>query len=225
MTLQPAVKALRARLVELLRCDPNAFPIALAVEDGSVVMEGSVKSVSMKKRALLAAMETAGFEGVVDRLRVAPSAAMTDAEIGAHLDAAFAGEGALQGVPVTAEIKDGVVDLEGKLTSLTHKRLAGVLAWWVPGVQDVINSIEVDPPEEDTVDELRDAVVIALEKDMLVDARSLTVSAEGFTVTLEGVLASEAARDAAEADAWFTWGVNDVINRITIDETKAREGR
>lgn len=216
---------MRARLVELLRLDPNALPIALTVEDGSVVMEGSVDSVSMKKRALLAAMETSGFEGVVDRLRVTPSVAMTDAEIRAHLDAAFAGEGALQGVQITAEIRDGVVDLEGNTTSLTHKRLAGVLAWWVPGVRDVINSIEVDPPEEDTCDELRDAVVIVLEKDALVDAKSLTVSADGFTVTLEGVLASGAARDAAENDAWFTWGVNSVVNRITIDETKAREGR
>jgi hypothetical protein len=26
--------------------------------------------------------------------------------------------------------------------------LAGVLAWWVPGVRDVVDGIELDPPEK-----------------------------------------------------------------------------
>lgn len=225
MTLQPALKALQASLTEKLNLDPNDFPIAISMEDGSIVMEGTIKSVSLKKRALLIAMSIPGVEGVVDRLKVRPSTAMSDDEIRDHLKAAFEFEPAFQGLDITAEIKDAVVDLEGEVWSLSHKRLAGVIAWWVPGVQDVINSIEVNPPENDSDDELRDAVMIALEKDQLVDSHGINVSADGFVITLEGIVASQAALEAAEDDAWFTWGVNMVVNKIKVDETKARENR
>src|SRR5207248_8889260 len=43
---------------------------------------------------------------------------------------------------------EGVVLLEGRAPSLSHKRLAGVLAWWVPGTRDVLNHLEIVPPEE-----------------------------------------------------------------------------
>lgn len=223
MTSQPAAKALRASLTEKLNLDPNDFPVAISMEDGSIVMEGTLGSVSLKKRALLIAMSIPGVEGVVDRLKVRPSTAMSDDEIRDHLSTAFAFEPAFQGLDITAEIRDGVVDLEGEVWSLSHKRLAGVIAWWVPGVQDVINSIEVNPPEKDSDDELRDAVMIILEKDQLVDSHSIRVSADGFVITLEGIVASTASLEAAEDDAWFTWGVNTVINKITVDESKARE--
>lgn len=216
MTSQPAIKALKAALIEKLRVDPNDFPIAISMEDGSVVMEGKLKSVSQKKRALLAAMSVHGVEGVVDRLKVAPSTIMSDSQIRDHLKAAFEEEDTLRGINLSAEIKDAVVDLEGEVCSLTHKRLAGVLAWWIPGVQDVINSIEVNPPEEDTDDELRDALSLVLEKDTLVEASGIKVLASGYVVTLEGTAPSEASREAAEDDAWFTWGVNLVVNRITV---------
>jgi osmotically-inducible protein OsmY len=47
------------------------------------------------------------------------------------------------GGSIVVEVKDGVVTLNGEVPSLTHKRLAGVLAWWVPGVKSVVNRVEV----------------------------------------------------------------------------------
>ena len=38
-------------------------------------------------------------------------------------------------------VEDGIVTLDGEVPSLTHKRLAGVFAWWVPGSRDVINGM------------------------------------------------------------------------------------
>ena len=218
MTSQPAVKALRAMLTEELKFDPNDFPIALRMEDGTIVMEGMVSNVGLKKRALLLAMGLQEVQGVVDRLRVRPSVSMSDDEIRDHMRGALTQESALNGLDINIEVRDGVVDLEGQVWSLSHKRLAGVLAWWIPGVLDVINSIEVNPPEEDSDGELSDAVRLALEKDRLVDAQSLKVSTNGYVVTLEGVTGCAAEREAAEDDAWFTWGVNDVVNNIVIDE-------
>lgn len=223
MTQQSAVRALRARLIDELRCDPNDFPVEISMENGSVVMEGMVEKVAHKKKALLVAMGLDGVDGVVDRLRVRPTTRMSDDQIRDHMTGAIASESALSGLRITAEVSGGVVDLEGEVWSLSHKRLAGVLAWWIPGTLDVINSIEVVPPESDSDDEVRDAVRLALEKDMLVDAQSLTIASADYIVTLGGVAGSPAEREAAEEDAWFTWGVNGVVNNIVVDETSVHK--
>ncbi|MBE7415728.1 MAG: BON domain-containing protein [Deltaproteobacteria bacterium] len=82
---------------------------------------------------------------------------------------------------------------------------------------DVINSIEVVPAEAGSDEEVSDAIRLILEKDRLVDASSLRVFTRDWVVTLEGVLASAESREAAEDDAWFTWGVNGVVNNVIID--------
>ena len=48
---------------------------------------------------------------------------------------------------IVIEVKKGIVTLNGEVPSLTHKRLAGVLAWWVPGTRDVVNGLEEVPAE------------------------------------------------------------------------------
>jgi len=64
-------------------------------------------------------------------------------------------------------VEDGVVTLDGRVSSLSHKSLAGALAWWVPGSRDVINGIEVAPPQEISDSEITEAVRLVLEKDPL----------------------------------------------------------
>ncbi|NIO09735.1 MAG: BON domain-containing protein, partial [Deltaproteobacteria bacterium] len=41
--------------------------------------------------------------------------------------------GADQAGEIEIEVENGVVVLNGHVPSMSHKRLAGVLAWWVPG--------------------------------------------------------------------------------------------
>jgi len=56
-----------------------------------------------------------------------------------------------------AKVAGGALATGGSLSlqsmpGLTSKRLAGVMTWWVPGVRDVVNGIEVVPPEDDNPD-------------------------------------------------------------------------
>jgi osmotically-inducible protein OsmY len=111
---------------------------------------------------------------------------------------------------------EGVVLLEGQAPSLSHKRLAGALAWWVPGSRDVLNCLEVVPPEEDNDGEITDAVKIILDKDPFVDDVQILVSTRNRVVTLEGVMRSEGEKDMAEFDAWFAFGVDKVINNLQV---------
>jgi osmotically-inducible protein OsmY len=91
-----------------------------------------------------------------------------------------------------------------------------VLAWWVPGGRDVVNGLEVSPPEEDTDDEVTDAVRLVLEKDPFINADQIRVSTRNFVVTLDGVVRSPGQKQMAEHDAWYVFGVDNVINRLQV---------
>lgn len=134
------------------------------------------------------------------------------------------GEGieAVRGVPdnprgrLLIEVNDGIVTLNGEVPGLASKRLAGLLAWWVPGSRDVVNGLAVEPPEEDAPIRIEESVRIALEKDRFVDASQIRVGVRHTTVRLTGLVATEPERDMAENDAWYVFGVDKVVNEIEI---------
>lgn len=216
------VNAIRAFITDRVGIEMHEHPIHVKDGNGIISIEGMVGDISQKKRTILYAMRLEGVGGVVDRLRVKPVKRMGDDEIRAHMYDAIMEEPTLAQSDIKIEVDSGVMDIEGTVISLSHKRLAGVFGWWIPGTIDVINSLEVAPPEEDTDDEVTDALRIILEKDRLVDASSLSISCKDWVVILDGILGSEAEREAAEDDAWYTWGVNEVINKIRV-ATSARQ--
>lgn len=213
--------------------------LSLAVDDnGALMIEGEVESVAEKRIALERAAAVEGLAGIVDRVRVQPAERMEDKNIRQHLlhalyqDTAFANidlKERLDGDVVSfrktpeseageiaVETKEGVVILNGSVPSLEHKRLAGVLAWWIPGSRDVVNGLAVEPPEDDSPDHIEEAVRIALEKDPFVNAAQIRVGARGRVVRLTGTAPTETQRHMAECDAWYVFGVDDVIDEIEV---------
>ncbi|MGB8275305.1 MAG: BON domain-containing protein [Alphaproteobacteria bacterium] len=217
---------------------PATTPVVLGYEDGTLTLEGEVPNVAVKKLLLERAAAHPAVTGIIDRLRVVPGERMGDKQVRDHVsdalgqEPAFAeltleervkGEIVILGKPPTnargricVSVQDGVVTLEGDAPSLAHKRLAGVLAWWVPGSRDVINGLGITPPEEDSDDEIADAVRMVLEKDPFVDASKIRVGARRSRVRLEGLVPTRSERDMAEFDAWYVFGVDDVENRIEV---------
>ncbi|MEK6539234.1 MAG: BON domain-containing protein, partial [Deltaproteobacteria bacterium] len=184
MNATEIVKTIKAALEKELHIDLIKNPIHLKMEGDAILMEGVVDMIALKKRALLIAMGIPGTSGVVDRLRVKPAKEMGDKEIKNHILDAFTEEPTLNDLNIEVQVRGGIVDIEGSVPSLSHKRLAGVLAWWVPGSQDVINSLEVKPPEEDSDEEITEAVVLAFEKDKLVNHSNIKVATKNCVVTL-----------------------------------------
>jgi len=230
-------EAVRVALGSDPRVDLARHPLALGFADGVLTIEGEVESLAAKKLALERAAAVAGVRNIVDRLRVRAARPMADAEIGDHLGAALLDEPAFLECAVLlrragrrrplrepggaagrveVEVRGGVVTLSGEVPSLAHKRLAGVLAWWVPGSRDVVNGLEVVPAEEDGADEIADAVRIALEKDPLLDEAGIRVAVRGTVVELDGSVPSAVQREAAESDAWFVFAVDGVVNRLEV---------
>jgi osmotically-inducible protein OsmY len=221
------------------RIDLHHYPIEIDFAEGTLTLEGVVESVAAKKLALELAVAVPGVTGIIDRLKVAPSAPMTDAEVRDHLRDSLLEEPAFKNCSTSAQVKgrveiitdppgklgeicliveDGSVLLEGHVPSLSHKRLAGVLAWWVPGSTNVLNCLEVSPPEEDSDDELCDAVRLVLEKDPFVNADQIRVGARTGVLTLDGLVPNEKEKQMAEFDAWCVFGVDKVLNRIEVQE-------
>jgi osmotically-inducible protein OsmY len=244
MPLRQDAKALELREKALSairsesRIGPHFKPTALKIEaDGTATIQAEVDNIAIKRLALERLAATKGIGAIVDRLRVKPARAMSDAGILDHLRKAYFAEPAfaalkikerkagkllwVQDAPdprgeIVIEVKKGVVILNGRVPGLASKRLAGVLAWWVAGSRDVVNGIAVEPPEEDAPIRIEEAVRIALDKDPFVDASQVRVGVRNRTVRLTGAVRSRKARDAAEWDAWYVFGVDDVINELEV---------
>lgn len=220
------------------RIGPHFKPARLEIaEDGTATIEAEVDTVAVKRLALERLAAIPGITAVIDRLRVRPAQPKSDDGILDDLRKAYYDEPSFRALAlkeaqngqlklvrdpvveargeIVIEVQDGVVVLNGRMPGLASKRLAGVLAWWVPGSRDVVNGIAVDPPEEDGPIRIEEAVRIALEKDPFVDAGQVRVGVRNRTVRLTGILPRDA-RDAAEWDAWYVFGVDDVINEIDV---------
>ncbi len=238
MNKQATIKQVRAVLEKDPRINLHRYPIAIAAQNDDLILTGEVEGIAAKKLALVAASHTHGVGRIVDRLRVTPAEKMGDAEIRDHVCKVLFEEPALEhciiegfvGNQVATEkaagelagsivvaVSDGTVTLNGKVPSLSHKRLAGVLAWWVPGTRDVVNGLEEVPAQEDNDDELTDGVHLALEKDPFVDATKIRVTTKEWVVTMDGLVPNETMKQMAERDAWYVLGVSEVINRIQAE--------
>jgi osmotically-inducible protein OsmY len=229
--------AVRAALHSEPRIHATDAPIHLAFSGYELTMEGEVDHIAGKKLALEAPARVPGVSRIIDRLHVQPATPMGDGEIRDKVRDALVEEVVLSSCAIrmwvkgqleTAQeppdatgtievsVENGIVTLDGDVAGPGQKRLAGVLAWWVPGSRDVINGIGVTPPEQDSEAAVTDAVLQVLEKDPFVDAASIHVYTRGGVVTLTGSVPREAERKLAEDDAWYVFGVDRVVNQIEV---------
>lgn len=236
-------REIESKVRATLRSEPRLGPRFHLKElrldpDGVILLDGEVPSVAAKKLALEKVAAIQGIEGIADRLHVKPAARMTDKEIRVHVRNALIDDLTLasleireldgghwllmRGIPLGAhgtidvEVDDGVVSLGGRVRGLVSKRLAGVIAWWVPGVRDVFNGIAVEPPEEDCPDMIAEAVRVVLEKDSSVNASQIGIDVRNREVRLTGLVPNEIERETAERDAWMIFGVDTVVNDIHV---------
>lgn len=234
------LKQVHAALEREPRIHLHRHPIRIDLSsDGNLFLEGEVESVAAKKRTLALAGAVVGIREVTDRLKVQPSERRGDGAIRNSLCAFLLQEPTLQNcalrVSAKGDIKnlrevrenasglieiavdEGVIVLSGEVLSLSHRRLAEVMAWWTPGCCDVINALNVVPPEQDADDEVADALQLVWEKDpLLADAAQLRARVDHYVVTLQGIVPREAEKQAAELDAWCLSGVENVINDIEV---------
>lgn len=225
-------------VIDALHLNWSRHPLELEFDGRDLTIAGEVPDIALKKRILRGTAALEAVTGIVDRLHTAPAEKMGDAEIRDHVVRALMEEPIFNECALIARdgesaqivreqseasrgrievaVVAGIVTLDGDVPSLSHRRLAGVLAWWVPGSRDVVDALGVMPPEEDSDDEILDALRMVLEKDPFIDASRVSAAVGDGTVTLRGLVPSDPERDMAEHDAFYILGVDDVVNDIEV---------
>ena len=223
------IHALRAALETDKDIDLHAYPITISYPD-RLRLEGMVENIIAKRKIRRIAMQLLGHADFEDHLYLETGEQRSDkALLDAVVDAlsqepafrdvrVYAGEPEQPQVPQWIAVHTGgcVVTLDGELGSLSHRRLAEVTCWWVPGTGNLHNHLRVVPPERDSDDEITDAVLMILEKDPLLHAENITPITHANTVTLNGLVHSREQARMAEYDCWYIPGVHDVIDRLRV---------
>lgn len=218
--------------------DLARYPVVVNLVGGVLTLEGEVPGIANKKLALGAVAAVPGVTGIVDRLRVIPVQSLGDGAIRdavckwlsrdvdffnctlrvrdkGQIDVLRLASGESSG-DVEIAVDDGVISLSGQVLSLSHKRLAGALAWWSRGCRDVVNALVVDPHEDDNDEEVIEALRLVLETDPYVHADRIGIGSRDFVVTLQGFVSTIEERRQSELDAWYIHGVSKVINRLEV---------
>lgn len=234
---ETVVQQIRRQLESDPQIDFSHQAMNIVFANGELLLSGEVSDVSVKRLAVKRASEVPDVSTVQDELRVQTDEVLPASEIRDLLHKSLAEEPALGGctlrdrisggfattrIPevdvgrIDVSIARGVVTLEGEVPSLAQKRLAGVLGWWVPGTTNVINNLSVEPPEEDSDEALAELLRLVLEKDLRVRGGGVRVVVRGGVISLEGTVQNDAERAASERDAWYVFGVEDVVNRLAV---------
>ena len=231
------VTAVEAALEQEPAVNLHRFPIEVTWNDTlrALRLEGTAEDIAALRRIRQIAAAHVGAEHLHDDLHVPATGGRTDDELCEAVVRTLSGEPAFrvvsvgdaqQGAPpgpgddqawIAVSVSGSRVHLEGRLPSTSHRRLAEVLTWWVAGTTRVENDIEAHY-EDDSDEELTDAVRMVLDKDPSLDAGRVRARALNHTVVLEGAVRSDANRSRATLDCWYIPGVEDVDNRLQVLE-------
>jgi len=232
------IKNAEARLEKDTRVNLDRSRVKVSAEGNQLILTGQMESIAEKRAAFDTVARLIVDEApwsIIDRLHIRAADEKEDNELGVHVESALVNERVFRDYTLTmniggevevlhdggaddqrieATVGDGAVSLSGVVQSLSHKRLAEVLMWWIDGCRFVDNQLEVLPPEEDTDDEITDVVRMVLEKDPLVHAGQFFVRTAGGVVVMNGSAASSEEKRLAIMDAWTVPGVADVVDQV-----------
>jgi osmotically-inducible protein OsmY len=163
-------------------------------------------------------------------MMVLVACAQTDPGITTAVKAKLAADETVKAYQIDVDTARGVVTLSGAVETSTAKEQALLIARGTDGVQDVVDRITVDPPTAATTGDLREgadeagaavtdatvtsAVKAKLLADTAVSGLKIDVDTRDGSVTLNGMVPTQAEADRAVSLVRETNGVKSVINQL-----------
>jgi osmotically-inducible protein OsmY len=205
-------------VTEELGWDPkvDSEEIAVAVDDGTVTLRGTVGSFRQKREATKAAQRIYGVLYVNNDLdvRILDDDRHDDADLRGDVLQALMLDTLLPAT-IDASVKEGFVTLTGTTTWQYQRDEADFIAGNVAGVTGVENDVYLTSPTPYAGD-VQDSIKKAMKRDAKLDADNIAVETVNGTAILTGSVRSWAEHDSAVQAAWAAPGVTDVDDRLAI---------
>jgi hyperosmotically inducible periplasmic protein len=198
--------------------------IQISVKNGVVDLEGTINDFATKEEIDKRAHRTKNVVAVRNNLKIAGAGEMSDAQLQQKIVQKLQYDRVGYGNAfnaISVGVQNGVVTLGGNALGPVAADSAVSLASHFPGVQDVINNIQVDPlsPMDDR-SRLQVYRAIygypSLNKYAIDPAQPIRITVVNGNVTLNGVVNSQADKDVAGIRANSVPGIFKVTNNLQV---------
>lgn len=183
----------------------SAQPVHVAVQDGVIVLAGTVQTY---RRKLAAHEISASFEGcrdVVNELAVEPVVGIMDDEIGDNVRAALHVHADITKAAIAVSVAAGEATLAGHVGSHWERVIAEDVARSARGVRDVTNLLVVDTVEKVEAKQLSQDIAEALAQTSGLKDADVHIAVTDNAVVLSGEVARLWHKAAAEAVVRRLW--------------------
>jgi osmotically-inducible protein OsmY len=209
---------LTADVSDELFWDPklDSTSIAVAADDGSITLRGTVGSLREKREAKKAAERVFGVISVDNQLqvRLLTDDKRADADLRGDVLQALLLDG-LVPETVDAKVADGFVTLTGTASWQYERDEAEFVASNIVGALDVLDEIELTYSAPNGGD-VKESIRKAFKRNAALDADDLHISTNNGRVTVKGTVSSWAEHDEAIDAAWAAPGVTSVRDDLMV---------
>ena len=207
-----------AELIEnAIRRDERVYlqPIDVSVNDGIVILDGSVRSHRRKLAAYEVASSFEGCRDVVNKLKVDPEAPLPDKEVAKNVLCSLNACADIAEDAVSVSVTEGVANLSGTVRTQWERLVAEDIARSARGVRDIQNSVVVDPMAEIDHEELAKEIKTALEHARDLKGTEMNVQISGSSVVLLGMVSLLSQKETAETVV-RRFGLQNISNEIIV---------
>jgi osmotically-inducible protein OsmY len=128
----------------------------------------------------------------------------------------FEEQGLLEIAELELWVRGGVVFIEGAVSNLKQKKLAGEVAGQVEGVRDVVNMLRITPLPFIDDESLKKHIRRTLARNPRIDKSRILVEVINGLVHLGGFVNTVTEKRLIEQEVWAVAGVRDIINKIEV---------
>ncbi len=164
----------------------SAHSIEVAVVNGAATLTGSVPSYRRKLAAIHIAESIRGCLDVVDKIIVEPPGGVSDEEIAENTRSALETSADITKEAITVLVKDGVVTLQGTVSSQWESVLAEDITLNSRGVRKVRNLLLVEPACKAEDVELTRSIMDTLSHTANLENQEVRVAVTGNKAVLSG---------------------------------------